>query len=167
MYSRHLTHPKWTHTRSSGQPCYSTRGAVGGSVPCSRTPQSWYWRRILPPPTIPAGPEIRTHNLLLTSPTHYPLAHDCPSHLWDIVWNTQTSWATLKCNILLIFILEWVTPHRMLNCNDRRKKKKKVLYWHQCWRTLSIYWNLSNAEKVIYSPKRFFRYLKCPSQLFF
>ncbi len=35
MYSLHLTHPKWTHTRSSGQPCYSARGAVGGSVPCS------------------------------------------------------------------------------------------------------------------------------------
>ncbi len=48
MYSLHLTHPKWTHTRSSGQPCYGARGAVGGSVPCSRTPQSWYWRRILP-----------------------------------------------------------------------------------------------------------------------
>ncbi len=74
MYSLHLTHPKWTHTRSSGSarsnPCYSARGAVGGSVPCSRTPQSWYWRRILPPPTIPAGPEIRTHNLLLTSPIY-------------------------------------------------------------------------------------------------
>ncbi len=26
-----------------------------------------------PPPTIPAGPEIRTHNLPLTSPTRYPL----------------------------------------------------------------------------------------------
>ncbi len=33
----------------------------------------------LPPPTIPAGPEIRTHNLLVTSPTLYPLGHDCPS----------------------------------------------------------------------------------------
>ncbi len=33
MYSLHLTHPKWTHTRSSGQPCYSARGAVGGSHP--------------------------------------------------------------------------------------------------------------------------------------
>ncbi len=32
MYSLHLTHLKWTHTRSSGQPCYSARGAVGGSV---------------------------------------------------------------------------------------------------------------------------------------
>ncbi len=43
MYSLHFTHPKWTHTRSRGQPCYGARGAVGGSVPCSRTPQSWYW----------------------------------------------------------------------------------------------------------------------------
>ncbi len=32
------------------------------------------------PPTIPAGPEIRTHNLPLTSPTCYPLGHDCPYH---------------------------------------------------------------------------------------
>ncbi len=74
MYSLHLTHPKWTHTRSSGQPCYGARGAVGGSVPCSMTPQSWYWRRrerwlFTPSPTIPAGPEIRTHNLWITSPT--------------------------------------------------------------------------------------------------
>ncbi len=78
MYSLHLTHPKWTHTRSSGQPCYSAQGAVGGSVLCSKTPQSWYWRRILPAPTIPARPEIRTYNLPLTSPTRYPLGHDCP-----------------------------------------------------------------------------------------
>ncbi len=74
MYSLHLTHPKWTHARSSGQPCYSARGALGSSVPCTRTPQSWYWRRrerwlFTPPPTIPAGPEIRTHNLWITSPT--------------------------------------------------------------------------------------------------
>ncbi len=46
----HLTHPsahsqQWTYTRSSGQPCCGARGAVGGSVPCSRvSPQSWYWR---------------------------------------------------------------------------------------------------------------------------
>ncbi len=39
------THTPWTHTRSSGQPyCCGARGAVGGSVPCSRvSPQSWYW----------------------------------------------------------------------------------------------------------------------------
>ncbi len=32
----------------------------------------------LPPPTIPAGPETRTHDLWVTSPTLYPLRHDCP-----------------------------------------------------------------------------------------
>ncbi len=30
----------------------------------------------LPPPTIPAGPETRTHDLQVTSPTRYPLGHD-------------------------------------------------------------------------------------------
>ncbi len=57
MCSLHLTHPS-THTWSSGQPTLQrpgSRGAVGGSVPCSRvSPQSWI---------IPAGAEIRTHNL--------------------------------------------------------------------------------------------------------
>ncbi len=60
----HLTHPsahtqQWTHTRSSG-----ARGAVGGSVPCSRvSPQSWYWR-------------WREH-LLFTPPT------DNPCRTWE------------------------------------------------------------------------------------
>ncbi len=31
----------------------------------------------LPLPTIPAGPEIRSHNLLVTSLTRYPLGHNC------------------------------------------------------------------------------------------
>ncbi len=48
---------KCTHTWSSGQPTLRFPGAVGGSVPRSRvSPQSW---------TIPAGAEIRTHNLRL------------------------------------------------------------------------------------------------------
>ncbi len=34
----------------------------------------------LPPPTIPAGPETRTLDLWVTSPTLYPLGHNCP--LW-------------------------------------------------------------------------------------
>ncbi len=47
------------HTRSSGQPYCGARGAVGGSVPCSRvSPQSWYWR-------------WREH-LLFTPPTYNP-----------------------------------------------------------------------------------------------
>ncbi len=37
------------------------------------------------PPTIPARPEIRTHNLPLTSPTRYPLGHDCPLGLHYIL----------------------------------------------------------------------------------
>ncbi len=35
----------------------------------------------LPPPTIPAGPETRTHDLQITSPTLYALGHDCPFRL--------------------------------------------------------------------------------------
>ncbi len=51
-----LTHPsahtqQWTHTHREHTPravgshlCCGARGAVGGWVPCSRAPQSWYWR---------------------------------------------------------------------------------------------------------------------------
>ncbi len=37
----------------------------------------------LPPPTIPAGPETQTHDLQVTSPTLYPLGHDCPEGVLD------------------------------------------------------------------------------------
>ncbi len=44
-------YPSKVHTHSSEHTpgavgshlCCGTRGAVGGSVPCSRAPQSWYW----------------------------------------------------------------------------------------------------------------------------
>ncbi len=89
QYTHTHTH---THTHCEHTPgtvgshlCCGARGAVGGSVSFSRvSPQSWYWRRresadySLPPPTIPAGPETRTRNLRVTSPTLYPLGHDCP-----------------------------------------------------------------------------------------
>ncbi len=68
MCSLLLTHPSGAVGRLCG-----ARGAVGGSVPCSRvSPQSW---------TLPARAGIRTHNLVLprvSSPTLYPLGHDCP-----------------------------------------------------------------------------------------
>jgi len=51
------THTPWTHTRSSHL-CCSARGAVGGSVPCSKAPQSWYCQ-----------PETWTHNLRVRSQT--------------------------------------------------------------------------------------------------
>ncbi len=69
------THTPWTHTRSSGQPFMLWRpGAVEGSVPCSRAPQSWYWgwreRCTFTPPTYNScWPETRTHNLSIMSPT--------------------------------------------------------------------------------------------------
>ncbi len=51
MCSLHLTHP----SGAVGSRHCSARGAVWGSVPCSRvSPQSW---------TLPAGAGIRTHNL--------------------------------------------------------------------------------------------------------
>ncbi len=73
----HLTHPsahtqQWTHTRSSGQPMGSSWGLAQGSHLSRGAGYS------LPPPTIPAGPETRTHDLRVTSPTLYPLGHDCP-----------------------------------------------------------------------------------------
>ncbi len=64
----HLTHPsahsqQWTHTWSSGQPYCGARGAVGGSVPCSRvSPQSWYWRwrehLLFTPPHLQSLPDL-------------------------------------------------------------------------------------------------------------
>ncbi len=71
MCSLHLTHP----SGAVGSRHYGARGAVGGSVPWSRvSPQSW---------TLPARVGIRTHNLELprvSSPTLYPLGHDCLHH---------------------------------------------------------------------------------------
>ncbi len=69
MCSLHLTHP----SGAVGSRHCGARGAVGGSVPCSRvSPQSW---------TLSARAVIRTHNLGLprvSSPTLYPLGHDRP-----------------------------------------------------------------------------------------
>ncbi len=59
------THREHTPGAVGSHLCCGARGAVGGSVPCSRAPQSWYWGwreragHSLPPPTIPAGPETR------------------------------------------------------------------------------------------------------------
>ncbi len=70
MCSLRLTHPSAHTPGAVGSRHCGARGAVGGSVPCS--PESW---------TLPARAGIRTHNLGLprvSSPTLYPLGHDCP-----------------------------------------------------------------------------------------
>ncbi len=55
MCALHLTHPSAHTPGVVGSRHCGARGAVGGSVPCSRvSPQSWI---------IPPGAEIRTHNL--------------------------------------------------------------------------------------------------------
>ncbi len=68
------THREHTPGAVGSHLCCSARGAVGGSVPCSRAPQSWYWRRrehctFTPPTYNSCRPETRTRNLWITSPT--------------------------------------------------------------------------------------------------
>ncbi len=82
-----------THTWSS-QRC-GARGAVGGSVPCSRvSPQSW---------TIPAGAENPQPQI--TSPALYPLGHDCTSiitYSYTVLLHIQCG--SVKSNAILIKI---------------------------------------------------------------
>ncbi len=83
MYSLHLTHPKWTHTRSSGPAMLQRPGSSWGFGALLKDTSVMVLKEDTPPPTIPAGPEIQTHNLPLTSPTRYPLGHDWPpAHDW-------------------------------------------------------------------------------------
>ncbi len=43
-HSSEHTHCEHTPGAVGSHLCCSALGAVGGSVPCSRAPQSWYWR---------------------------------------------------------------------------------------------------------------------------
>ncbi len=92
--SLHLTHP----SGAVGSRHCGARGAVGGSVPCSRvSPQSW---------TIPARAGIQTHNLELpqvSSPTLYPLGHDC--HDWQkSFWLSYSQHCSFLSNSLFFWM---------------------------------------------------------------
>ncbi len=89
-----------THTHREHTPravgthlCCGAWGAVGGSVPCSRTP-SWYWRwrehcTFTPPPTIPAGTRLKLTNFRLWVRTIRPwFPHDFPLYDGCIVFTT-------------------------------------------------------------------------------
>ncbi len=67
--------------RCLAQGSHLSHGIEGGESAWTFTP--------LPPPTIPAGPETRTHALWVTSPTLYLLGHDCPREhsLFDQLWS--------------------------------------------------------------------------------
>ncbi len=78
IFALHLTHPSAhtvvnthivnTHTEQWAANAVMPRGAVGGSVPDSRVPQSWYWRwRECSLFTRDSNPQPR-----VTSPTFYP-----------------------------------------------------------------------------------------------
>ncbi len=98
-----FTHPsahtqQWTHTHHEHTPeavgrhlCYGVRGAVGGSGPCSRAPQSWYWGwregcTFTPPTYNSCWTETRTHKRSIMSPTLYHLATTSPQRQlqWSI-----------------------------------------------------------------------------------
>ncbi len=90
---------QWAHTHThthtwSSQRC-GARGAVGGSVPCSRvSPQSW---------TIPAGAENPQPQI--TSPALYPLGHGCTSiitYSYTVLLHIQCG--SVKSNAILIKI---------------------------------------------------------------
>ncbi len=70
---------KCTHLEQWAADSSGARGAVGGSVPCSRvSPHSW---------TIPAGAEIWPHNLGLQV-RHYPLEPRPPT-FYKKVWEKE------------------------------------------------------------------------------
>ncbi len=75
----HSAHTQqWTHTHREHTPgavgshlCCVARGAVGGLVPCSRAPQSWYWMwreccTFTPSTYNSCRPKTRTHDLWVT-----------------------------------------------------------------------------------------------------
>ncbi len=74
-----------THTpRAVGSQCCGARGAVGGSVSCSRVSVVVLKveERVLyihSPTYNSCQTETRTRNLRVTSPTLYPLSHTCPT----------------------------------------------------------------------------------------
>ncbi len=83
----HLTHHSAHTPGAVGSRHCNVRGAVGGSLPCSRvSPQSW---------TLPARAGIWTHNLGLpqvSSPTLYPLGHDCTTACIQPDWTKVLNW---------------------------------------------------------------------------
>ncbi len=139
----HLTHPsahsqQWTHTRSSGQPYCGARGAVGGSVPCSRvSPQSWYWR-------------WREH-LLFTPPTDNPCR----------TWESNLQPLGYKSNSLTI---RPRLPHKLYRSKLYRSKKKPYLNMIQkrrrfLWAKAHLKWTVAKWKTVLWSDESKFEVL--------
>ncbi len=86
----------------------------GGSVPCSRVSrQSW---------TIPAGAGIRTHNLGLprvSSPTLYPLGHNCPRKKKKKITIKKTnSYLSCYCIIISLKLMGQYLQNATINISE-------------------------------------------------
>ncbi len=138
---------KHTHTH--------TPGAVGSHLCCAPWEQLGVWclaqgshlsRGIeggesaghsLPPPTIPAGPETQTHDLWVTSPTLYPLGHDCSTLMGLNCYNSCFSGQLDPVYILHVYAYEQMnTSHLLFSGHDWYELQKYI--W-QLW-----YWILLN-----------------------
>ncbi len=113
-----------THTHTPGavgsQRC-GVRGAVGGSVPCSRVSlQSW---------TIPAGAENPQPQI--TSPALYPLGHDCTSiitYSYTVLLHIQCG--SVKSNAILIKIHKHTQLHlKFLQMSDFSLRYEWMKYY--------------------------------------
>ncbi len=115
MCSLHLIHPSAYTPGAVGSRHCGARGAVGGSVPCSRvSPQSW---------TLPARAGIRIHNLGLppvSSPTLYPLGHDCQM-------------VTVDHENILRNILFYVLHNKVIQMEQRVRRK---------WQNFIFVWSI-------------------------
>ncbi len=123
--------PSKVHTHSSEHTpgavgshlCYGAQGAVGGSVPCSRAPQSWYWRwrecsAFTPPTYNSCWPETRTpfdyESDSLTIRPGLPMTCK-PYYDFHLVWLTDAFAkamvynTTLEIYVVLIFLVHYET----------------------------------------------------------
>ncbi len=107
------THTHREHTpRASGQPvgshlCCGARGAVGGSVPCSRALKVERALDIHSPPTYnPCRTQTQTRNLWIMSPTLLPLGHVFPfARYHDCFISTSEENPSLDLTNLVWFVI--------------------------------------------------------------
>ncbi len=140
--------PSKVHTHREHTPgavgrhlCCSARGAVGGSVSCSRAPQSWYWGwresavHSLPPTYNSCRPETRTRNLLdyesnsLTIRPRLPQLRDintnCYKHKLAVRMQNceKVEWKhiNIKCRNHIFYFWVWIVRYKqscvLTNCS--------------------------------------------------
>ncbi len=108
MHTQSSEHTHTVNTHPVGSQCFGAWGAVGGSLPCSRAPQSWCWRWreswLFTPPTdnscqiwdLNPQPSSYKSDSLSNKP-RLPLMAQIP-----VIWWAQT---LVKCVAWFIWIL--------------------------------------------------------------